>query len=662
MEEPNMLGIMTMPSSYPVLKSTGETVIASLSHGSVRCSGFDITDYVPMGIEGYNPTPESLQTEPYQVVPAVYYANNFGKFTSIPWLMNVNSKDGEAFINIWSKDMTNYCGTDAGSTLYKVLLLDNANREAWGYIGAPGTGGYGAELITAWTESVTGDFDFDTFTTSDSTVTAMEITGTAKILGLAYSNTFAITEGCRYQIDISSTKISGVGDIRIHLGTPSVVGRFVNVVYSSRKVFEFTATANDALQTCLWLYVDGVSSWSTCTFAMKQVSEAVTGDELLTEWETFDDTATPKGSMVTLTMDGPNISRYSATSPQFGDAEEYSGRLRAEVSLVEGKCYRLAIGAVRDSYQPTAFPNIAGGTNAWHGELVIGTHYSDPERTILKGIAASTEYLQSKYGEYFVSEHYDCDWPKPAENYFVFTATANDAIATHLWMNLGGSRWSDMTFSLKELISERAFLGGAHIVSEKNGSTRNWTSIAAGFDFNLVNKMKIMTADAALFTTAKYRIQVRDPSSGKWIRGWIGNQGTEETLSRFNAVESIEKGSNPIIVFDHAGTWPAGYLLKFAGMTQMTEINGLYLTIGPRVGEIVGDHAPFYLMYNTSSFSAAETTGGAIDTVTQPGADGCKVFYVKDAQDNETAKQYWVGETGFIPNRTDYEVYITLER
>jgi hypothetical protein len=244
-------------------------------------------------------------------------------------------------------------------------------------------------------------------------------------------------------------------------------------------------------------------------------------------------------------------------------------------------------------------------------------------------------------------------------NYFEFTATAADVTGGRVWIE-SVDALVYASLSLFELTEQNVTIGGVHIVSTDGGSTRNWTSIEAGFDWNDIRSYEIMTHDATLLTEKKFYIQVRDPGSGKWARGWLGAAGSGAGTHNHVVIYSISKAADAVIVGSSYNNF-GHTLLTIAGLSQMTELNGTYLTVGDKISA-QQEHNEFYLDYNTSGFGSAETTGANVEYTYQPPATALKVFNGKNIVDANYANQYWIIESGFKYNRTDYEVYITFER
>jgi hypothetical protein len=581
MEEPNMLGIMTMPSSYPVYKATGQTLRIGNQYGFIWNPSVDYSPYVPIGYTGYFPVPLLGTWAP--VGTTYYYDTPTRQYVNTPWLVRATARDGEATVDVSSLDMTLYAGDDVGSTPYQICVKDQAGGEAWGFLGAVGGGPVETEMLTGWTESVSEGYDFDVFTTSGSTITEMKILDTLGNDGLAYTNAITIVEGHRYQLVANVTLSGGFHYYPdLYLGTPEVVGRMLkdDLIDGIENKFQFIASAEDAAQTCLWIYVGGNSDWTNCTFTMVDITGPITGSELLTGWTA-----------------GETTSKSDA------------------IAFVEGRKYR------------------------------IYTNYSNFINTIYVRLG-SADAMDGRAIGYLRGDH---------PNYFEFTATAADVTGGRVWIE-SVDALVYASLSLFELTEQNVTLGGVHIVSTDGGSTRNWTSIAENFDWNDIRSYQIMEHDAVALTAKKYYIQVRDVSTNKWARGWLGAEGTGAGEHIHHTLLTITKATNGIVTFNHSCV--SQDLHYYDGLSEMTELNGKYLTFG----DSVSLNLSCYLDWDTSGYGAAETTGASIENIYQPPATALKVFNGANIADEDFGNQSWTIEEGFKFNRTDYEVYITLER
>jgi len=577
-----MLGMMAIPHSITVYKAAGQTVKISNQYGLVWNPNQSYSDFEPIGQTGYYPIPVSGGYNP--VGTTYYFDNPRQQYANIPWLIRCNTKDGEATLDIANLNITPFIGNDIGSTPYKICLKDNtSSNEAWGFIGAAGGGPAQPEMLTSWTESVQGEYDFDVFTASGSTITQMEILDTLGKDGLAYTNTFTLVEGQRYRLTVNVNHTGGYHYYPdLYLGTPEATGRLLkDDLLETENRIEFVASAEDATQTCIWLYLGGNSKWSNCTFTMKNITGPVTGDELFTGW-------TASGG----------YSKSNATT------------------FVAGRKYRI-------------YTNYANFINTIY--VRMGTVDAADGREI--------GYLRADY-----------------PNYFEFTATAADVTGGRVWLETEDAAVTD-SLSLMELTEQNVVLGGAHIVSTDGGSTRNWTSVSAGFDWNNIRSYQIITHDAVLLTEKKFHIQVRDISTNTWAKGWLGLEGTGESYNNHDTVVSITKNADAQIVMDV--TYLTGHLIYFAGLSQMTQLNGLYLTLGECL--ISGSPSTYKLDYDTSNFNA-ETSGGAVLEINRPPLGAFRIFEGPNVSPAQYGNFWGSIDTGFKFNRTDYEVYITLER
>jgi hypothetical protein len=479
-----MLGIMAIPHSFQVYKATGQTLNMSGTNsveGFVWNPSVDYTPYAANYLNKYWPLPVANgEVDSSQYLEQIYYDEGRRNiYVNVPWLVRVTTKAGEAAIDISWLNMTPYLGNDVGSTPYKVSVLDYADKEAIGYIGAQGEYTLGAEMLTGWTEVVTGPWKFTTFTSSGPDISSMEVNGSTEIQGKAISNALTFVEGRTYRFLVTSTRefsgarpalqVNGAEDIRI-------VGYFS----ASTSVFEFTATADD----------------------------------------------------------------------------------------------------------------VAGGTLELHLE--------------------------------------------------------------------GTNHWTNTTCSLKQITAPAATTGGAHIVSANGGSTRNWASIAVGFNPNDIKSYKIMSYASTVSNTRVFKIKIYDKNkvAGKqWSEAWVGESGVGSgTLTSMGdkTISSITK-ANPGILTVSGATSSGHYrLAKISGLSQMTELNNQYRYLVNWAAETE------WMIESTAGYGAAETTGGTIQLMTVPPSTAIYVYGLRGG----TLKGWTVAPyiSGTVIHSTDLDVYITLER
>lgn len=120
---------------------------------------------------------------------------------------HIATKDGEAMFFHDSIDFSDYAGTDAGSTPYKIILTDGSGLKAEAWAGAAGGGeALGSESITSWTNWSSGPFE--TFTANvnnhdiDSAINTLDS-------GIAYSNSPVGENGRLCYVELSLTLNSG---------------------------------------------------------------------------------------------------------------------------------------------------------------------------------------------------------------------------------------------------------------------------------------------------------------------------------------------------------------------------------------------------------------------------------------------------------------------
>jgi hypothetical protein len=434
----------------------------------------------------------------------------------------------------------------------------------------------------------------------------------------------------------------------LYYGTHEAVsGTYVTLATGQNNI-EIVATSAEAAYNRFWLYVGGISDFTGCTFSMQEATEYVTGDELITGWT--EDTSDENWVFKAFSSSGSTITEADV---DFADTGSNAGcAVSNQLSLVEGRLYRLYIESARTSYADTT-TNDAHSARPYSrfGSAIAADGPSLGSSS--NRIAGSVQYSQGLYREWV-------DYPAAVKNYYEFTATAAIVAKPYLWyMHEGTSRCTNITFSLKEIVVPGAVLGGIHIVSTDGGSTRNWTSIEEGFVPNDIRSYQIMAHDAVSLSELKYRIQIRDISTGKWARGWLGAAGSGEGTHNHNTIETISKADPGIVTLASPQDGYKGYMWYFYGLSQMTELNTKYRT-SAMVNEGAADTA---IISDTSGYGAAETTGGETLHIYQPPATALKVFSGKDVADANSGLQYWESiEIGFTFNRTDYEVYITLER
>jgi len=136
-----------------------------------------------------------------------------------------------------------------------------------------------------------------------------------------------------------------------------------------------------------------------------------------------------------------------------------------------------------------------------------------------------------------------------------------------------------------------------------------------------------------------YFIEVMD-SAGKIASGWIGAIGGGETLAAAQSITAITK-ANPGVVSCVGHTFLVGDLSYFSGLTEMTELNGKYMTV------TVKDSADAFSINDTSGYGSAESTDSdAVQEVTDCHANGVHIISTVDG-----SAQNWTDiEAGFDYN------------
>jgi len=129
-------------------------------------------------------------------------------------------------------------------------------------------------------------------------------------------------------------------------------------------------------------------------------------------------------------------------------------------------------------------------------------------------------------------------------------------------------------------------------------------------------------------------------SGGKYAWGYPKAVGGGEALGSAKAITGITKANPGVVTFQAGHGFVNGELVKFSGLTEMTELNGKYRTLVNKSGDT-------FTIGNTSTFGAAETTGGnCVQQVITIAATGVTIVSTLGG-----ATQSWTGqETGFLPN------------
>jgi hypothetical protein len=141
-------------------------------------------------------------------------------------------------------------------------------------------------------------------------------------------------------------------------------------------------------------------------------------------------------------------------------------------------------------------------------------------------------------------------------------------------------------------------------------------------------------------------------STGHTIQGNIKAAGSSETKAAAKDVDGITK-ANPGVLTLAAGHGYANYnLVYFSGLTEMTDLNTKYRVL-------VGNSGDTFQVGNTSTYAAAETTGGnCIQLITTPSATGVTITSTKGGSTyNWSAK-----DSAFIYNDASgytYRIYKT---
>ena len=284
---------LTMPHSIPVYKATGQTLRFGTANQkylpsfvwnpSVDYSAFALADTTPIAV--YSGEVDPSQADYNWGTPSYYWVNDYvpeeivgiGHYVNVPWLIRINTKDGEAFIDMLNKDMTTWAGNDTGSTPYRIEAKDGASRIAKGFIGAAGVAETrGDELITEWTEQSSGFANFATFTSNGTDISVMEVTSpTPGTNGRARSNSITFMLGKVYRIHILTTRESGVRPtFRFGTSAEAYSEALATIGYGDN-YYEFTATQFHIDNPYLWILVSTSSRSIDTTTSAKEKTEPV---------------------------------------------------------------------------------------------------------------------------------------------------------------------------------------------------------------------------------------------------------------------------------------------------------------------------------------------------------------------------------------------------
>ncbi|MFA5346511.1 MAG: hypothetical protein WC294_00070 [Methanoregula sp.] len=563
---------------FSTFNVSGSTITTMEVDGISKSQGLAFTNTFAM-VEGHTyQFAISITNVSGEYAPVLY----FGTPTAVGRLLSNELVDGINYITVIA---------DATDATYTCLWLNLPGIAKW-------TGC--TFRFREETKAASDIYQFSTFTASDSTISEMEVDGLAGVRGQAYSNAISLVEGNLYRISYLGTRASGTGFPELYLGTASTIGRDLGPFTNSEPTqrIEFTATADDATKTRLWIRLPYTADWTDCALSMKECVEPVTGDELITGW------ANGAWPFTTFSSTGATITE-AYINPGTGTA------ISNDFTLVEGRMYRLYI--------------TGGGAST--PQLSVGS--------------ALIGYIESG-----------------TPNFFMFTATAAMVSDGYLQMTVNNGSANNLVFSLKEITEQAAILGGVHIVSADGGSTRDWTSIDASFDWNDIRSYKIYNHDDVALTSFRWHVQIRDIKNNKWISGWLGLVGENEWPPNYGIVVVSITKANPgrLTCYSNMPAIGEHQLVAFLDLDSMTELNGQYISIS----NVVNSDYDYADLIDTSGYGSAEgQTGGHVTMVVGPPNTASFIYTTRYG----TVKGWENEDEGFeynIPN--NYEVYIVVER
>lgn len=185
-------------------------------------------------------------------------------------------------------------------------------------------------------------------------------------------------------------------------------------------------------------------------------------------------------------------------------------------------------------------------------------------------------------------------------------------------------------------------------VDDETGCTSFMASIIDGTAF-----VWMVGVDLSGYQDGLHFITLHD-SGGK--KAWSPISRTApggETLAAAKTITGITKANPGVVTFVAGHGFTNGELIKWSGLTEMTELNNAYRTLAGKSGDTfqIGD---------TSAFTAAETTGGACaQQVTVPAATGALIV---DSLGGSTRNFQYI-ESGFDPNAiSSFEVEKWISR
>uniref|UniRef100_A0A6M3KE19 Putative tail protein n=2 Tax=viral metagenome TaxID=1070528 RepID=A0A6M3KE19_9ZZZZ len=181
------------------------------------------------------------------------------------------------------------------------------------------------------------------------------------------------------------------------------------------------------------------------------------------------------------------------------------------------------------------------------------------------------------------------------------------------------------------------------------GAANHGLSLVDGTAFLRVQGVDLSGFAGVEGSSTGYYVALHD-SAGKTAWGYVGAADAAQALGTAKGLTGITKANPGVVTFNAGHGYSNGMLIKFSGLTEMTELNGKYCTLAGNVGDT-------FTIVNTSAYGAAETTGGnCAQQVTHVGTDGIHIVSARNG-----ATRNWAGiEASFNYNDAagyTFEIY-----
>jgi hypothetical protein len=470
--------------------------------------------------------------------------------------------NGQAFYNASGVNLSPYKGTDGSSTPYMLVVKDSTSNVAWGYMGSQAAGEtLGSELITngsfttdtsSWTPSVAtpaisadGQSGNSVLITNTTNGYGYIVQGVSTTIGKVYKLTLYQKNGTNLGLIMIGNTSGGRDDSYISVG---------NASWGTQSTLYFTALGTT---TYIRLGVSANGQNNTTMFdeiSLKQVTTQ--GSELTTNgnFDSFTGTADDGASD---TFDNWN---------NVGVNDVAGNRIEATNTL-----YRSGTTSVLIT-RTTASPVITQNVSTTAGKLYKVSYFTRGDGTHAGSYGV---WINSAYAIPSTSTGYtSTSW-----NYgsFYFTATTTTAQIQFSTSTNNGATAGFDNVSVSEVTDPATT--GVHILSTRNGSTRNWASVAGSFNYN----------------DTSYTFQV--------LRGDfsdVGNSGSPFTIGIW--INTASMAAIQSIMAQYNGGVQAGtYIWLYSGKPSISDGRAFTLTSNTAVNNGNWHHLVFVHQNSTSN-------------------------------------------------------------